>query len=82
MKQLISILLNSELRAQKSSVRDYYNKQLELIAKDCGIKTKVTFYIASHVFAGFLLRKDYEDTYFNRSFVISLLKFMSEILIR
>lgn len=53
----ISLYTKEELRARKSSVRDYYNKQLELIAKDCGIKTKVTFYTARHTFATLSLKK-------------------------
>lgn len=53
----IRLYTKEELRARKSSVRDYYNKQLDIIAKECGIKTKITFYTARHTFATLSLKK-------------------------
>lgn len=53
----LSLYTKEELRDRKSSVRNYYNKELDLIAKECGIKTKITFYTARHTFATLSLKK-------------------------
>ncbi|MFH6965035.1 phage integrase SAM-like domain-containing protein [Flavobacterium plurextorum] len=46
-----------ELRDRKKSVLNYYGKLLNIIALQCGIKNKVTFYTARHTFATLSLKK-------------------------
>ncbi|NDP21411.1 MAG: tyrosine-type recombinase/integrase [Paludibacter sp.] len=46
-----------ELRDRKKSVLNYYGKLLNIIALQCGIKNKVTFYTARHTFATISLKK-------------------------
>ena len=46
-----------ELRDRKKNVLNYYGKLLNIIALECGIKSKVTFYSARHTFATLSLKK-------------------------
>ena len=45
------------MRDRKKSVLNYYGKLLNIIALQCGIKNKVTFYTARHTFATISLKK-------------------------
>ena len=51
------LYIKEELRDRKKSVLKYYDKLLNIITLECGIKNKVTFYTARHTFATLSLKK-------------------------
>ena len=48
----------TELMERKDNVRMYYNKQLALISKACGLEKNIYFYSARHTFATAALRNN------------------------
>ncbi|UMB59995.1 site-specific integrase [Lutibacter sp. A80] len=57
LKKDLELYTEDELKKRKTFVLNYYGKQLNKIALECGIKTKLNFYTARHTFATLSLKK-------------------------
>lgn len=57
LKKDIELYTEDELKSRKKSVLNHYGKLLNIIAIQCGIKTKLNFYTARHTFATLSLKK-------------------------